>query len=78
MLYEVITDAFEPAPGNEPVVAASASAPQVAHAGPQAYDVRVNGQLYQVEVAESGQISQIVPAVAAPAPVAAPQVATGP
>lgn len=70
--------AFEPAPGSEPVVAeaAPAPAPQVAHAGPQAYDVRVNGHLYQVEVAESGQISQIVPAAAAPAPVAAAPVAT--
>jgi len=61
--------AFEPAPGGEPVSAPVANPP---HAGPQAYEVRVNGQLYQVEVAESGQISQIVPAAAVPTPAVVP------
>lgn len=71
-------DAFEPAPGQEP---AEPSAPVVQAApatGSQAasYSVRVDGQVYQVEVAEGGTLESITPAAptaqaSAPAPVPA-------
>ena len=71
-------DAFEPAPGQEP---AEPSAPVVQTApatGSQAasYSVRVDGQVYQVEVAEGGALESITPAAptaqaSAPAPVPA-------
>jgi len=63
-------DAFEPAPGTEPEpVAVAAPAAQVAGT-PESYSVRVNGQVYQVEVAAGGEISNIAPTTNA-APVAA-------
>ncbi|MCH9696020.1 MAG: sodium-extruding oxaloacetate decarboxylase subunit alpha [Gammaproteobacteria bacterium] len=58
-------DAFEPAPGAEPDVA-----PAAAPAGSAGvYSVRVNGKAFTVEVAESGQLSDVVasPVSAAPA-----------
>ena len=71
--------AFEPVPGAiEPQPAAAKPAPAVAPAaattGPETYDVRVDGQLFRVEVAASGSITQIQPQgapAAAPAPAAA-------
>ena len=50
-------DAFEPAPGTEPEPAA---APRSGD-GPAVYSVRVNGKEFTVEVAESGQLSDIRP-----------------
>jgi oxaloacetate decarboxylase alpha subunit len=72
-------DAFEPPPGTEEApaeapaktVAAAAQAP----AGPEAYQVTVDGRAYNVTVAPGGEVSQVQPAAAAtpaaPAPVAA-------
>ena len=67
-------DAFEPAPWDEPekpVVAEPAVAPASGGAG--VYSVRVNGKQFTVEVAESGQLTNVAPAAApaAPAPSAA-------
>ena len=58
-------DAFEPAPGSEPEV--SASAPAAAGSGAAVYQVRVNGNPYTVEIAEGGELSA-VPAAAPAAP----------
>jgi len=61
-------DAFEPAPGTEPEPAAVAPVAQAAGT-PESYSVRVNGQVYQVEVAAGGDISNIAPMAAGTAPV---------
>ncbi|WCE29249.1 sodium-extruding oxaloacetate decarboxylase subunit alpha [Vibrio sp. SCSIO 43137] len=66
-------DAFEPAPGTEPEVKAA----PVAAAAPGAvetYSVKVDGQVYDVEVGPQGQLSSVTPAAkteAAPAPAPA-------
>ena len=65
-------DAFEPAPGTEPEPEPepTAVAPVAQAAGtPESYSVRVNGQVYQVEVAAGGDISNIAPMAAGAAPV---------
>jgi oxaloacetate decarboxylase alpha subunit len=65
-------NAFEPPPG-EPKAekAASARSAPVAAGGPERYQVTVNGQSYDVEVAPGGAISSISPqTTAAPAPAA--------
>jgi len=60
-------DAFEPAPDGEAAVASSTP-----KGGAAVYSVRVNGKAYTVEVADSGQLSDVRPAAtAAPVPVAA-------
>ncbi|UXI01774.1 sodium-extruding oxaloacetate decarboxylase subunit alpha [Photobacterium sp. TY1-4] len=74
--------AFEPVPGSEPeAVPAQAAAAPAATGGVEAYSVRVNGQVYNVEVGPGGELSSVEPAAptasAAPAassaePVAAP------
>ncbi len=61
-------DAFEPAPGSEPVPAATAPAPAAGSA--ESYRVTVNGQTYNVEVAPGGAISSISPGSPAAAPTA--------
>lgn len=70
-------DAFEPAPGNEPEPAA-APATTVQATGAASYSVRVDGKVYQVEVAEGGQLTNIqaAPAASTPAPAAAAPAAT--
>jgi len=55
-------DAFEPAPWDEPEPAAPAAVTSGSGAG--VYSVRVNGKAFTVEVAESGQLSNIAPSVA--------------
>ena len=62
--------AFEPAPWDEPVkpVVAEPTAPP---SGGGVYSVRVNGKQFTVEVAESGQLTNVAPAPAAAAPAAA-------
>lgn len=68
-------DAFEPVPTEAD--AAPAAAPAASGDGPAAYTVVVNGQSYNVQVAEGGEITDISAAApAAAAPAAAP-VATG-
>jgi oxaloacetate decarboxylase alpha subunit len=69
-------DAFEPPPWEvpeKPVVAEPAAAPSSGGAG--VYSVRVNGKQFTVEVAESGQLTNVAPA-SAPA-AAAPAAAGG-
>ncbi|MEI8610965.1 sodium-extruding oxaloacetate decarboxylase subunit alpha [Enterovibrio sp. Hal110] len=67
-------DAFEPAPGLEPAAAPSAPAPAASAGGTEAYSVKVNGQVYDVEVGPQGELTSVAPsaAQAAPAPSAAP------
>lgn len=68
-------DAFEPAPGNEPEEApAPAAKANTSAQGNSSYDVKVDGKVYQVEVAASGTLTSVKPANdnsqenAAPAP----------
>ncbi|MDM7860090.1 sodium-extruding oxaloacetate decarboxylase subunit alpha [Alteromonas sp. ASW11-36] len=66
-------DAFEPAPGAVPagpkVPATTQSSAATVH---DVYDVTVNGQLYQVEVAPSGSLQNVTPAAPVAASPAAP------
>jgi len=76
-------DAFEPAPGNEPGEAppapVAAAAPAASEATLESYRVSVNGTQYDVVVGPGdADISQITPAAAAPAPIAAPAATTPP
>lgn len=65
-------DAFEPAPGQESPAPATE---KVAVGDTEAYSVKVNGKLYDVVVGPGGAVH---PAVAAPAPSAAPESPAGP
>lgn len=72
-------DAFEPAPGTEPVPSPVAQAPAATSTGgAEIYTVKVNGQSYVVEVAEGGDVSAIAPAAPAASAVSAPAPAAGP
>ncbi|EKO3948022.1 sodium-extruding oxaloacetate decarboxylase subunit alpha [Vibrio fluvialis] len=65
-------DAFEPAPGCEP---APVAAPVVSASsgGVETYSVRVDGQVYNVEVGPQGQLTSVIPTAATQAaPVIAP------
>ncbi|ELZ1258079.1 sodium-extruding oxaloacetate decarboxylase subunit alpha [Vibrio fluvialis] len=65
-------DAFEPAPGCEP---APAAAPVVSASsgGVETYSVRVDGQVYNVEVGPQGQLTSVIPTAATQAaPVISP------
>ncbi|MGF1727729.1 sodium-extruding oxaloacetate decarboxylase subunit alpha [Photobacterium nomapromontoriensis] len=67
-------DAFEPAPGSEKVDLTPAAAPVAAvpKGGVEAYSVKVNGQMYNVEVGPGGELSSVAPvAVAAKTPTPA-------
>ncbi|HEY5645127.1 MAG TPA: biotin/lipoyl-containing protein, partial [Pseudomonadales bacterium] len=55
---------FEPAPGIEGPAAVPSGATTPAPVGPQAYNVRVNGRSFTVEVSEAGVVEGIVPAAA--------------
>ncbi|WP_019278132.1 sodium-extruding oxaloacetate decarboxylase subunit alpha [Vibrio coralliilyticus] len=66
-------DAFEPALGKEEPVAAPA--PQAAQGGIETYSVKVDGQVYDVEVGPQGQLTSVAPVnstpqQASPAPAA--------
>jgi oxaloacetate decarboxylase alpha subunit len=53
-------DAFEPEPGKDEAEAPEDVAPAARKvSGPSAYSVRVDGKVYQVEVAESGALSNV-------------------
>ncbi|KII82175.1 sodium-extruding oxaloacetate decarboxylase subunit alpha [Vibrio renipiscarius] len=66
-------DAFEPAPGKEPMAVVPVVAP--AQGGIETYSVKVDGQVYDVEVGPQGQLQSVVSsspqakATAAAAPV---------
>ncbi len=66
-------DAFEPVPSAADVAPAAKPAPAQASAGSvESYSVKVNGQVYDVEVGPQGTISSVTPATTnnAPAPAA--------
>lgn len=65
--------AFEPAPGSEP--APAASVPAASGGKIETYSVKVDGQVYNVEVGPQGQLTSVSPAAApaAAAPVVAAQ-----
>ncbi|MFS1704926.1 sodium-extruding oxaloacetate decarboxylase subunit alpha [Alteromonas sp. AMM-1] len=70
-------DAFEPAPTAQSEVKPTPVASTASSAGaPASYDVRVDGKVYSVEVAASGQLGAITPVAAAASAPAAP-VSTG-
>ncbi|NLS12816.1 sodium-extruding oxaloacetate decarboxylase subunit alpha [Vibrio sp. SM6] len=65
-------DAFEPAPTLEAAQPAVASSPVALNTSVESYSVRVDGQVYQVEVGPQGELTSVTPAGAsAPAPAAA-------
>ena len=66
-------EAFEPAPGTE-VEAPAAAAPAPAASGIESYSVKVDGQVYDVEVGPQGQLTSVSPA-AQPAQQSAPAAA---
>ncbi|BCL71223.1 oxaloacetate decarboxylase [Vibrio nigripulchritudo] len=68
-------DAFEPAPGNEPAPAPEAAPAANTLGSVEAYSVKVDGQVYDVEVGPQGQLTSVVPASA---PLAAPAAAPAP
>lgn len=69
-------DAFEPAPTAEAQVAAPVA--KTSSKGTEAYSVKVNGQVYDVEVGPQGELTSVAPVTnAAPQQAAAP-VDTGP
>ncbi|EKO3403293.1 sodium-extruding oxaloacetate decarboxylase subunit alpha [Vibrio fluvialis] len=66
------SDAFEPAPGCEPAPAA-APVLSASSGGVETYSVRVDGQVYNVEVGPQGQLTSVIPTAATQAaPVIAP------
>jgi oxaloacetate decarboxylase alpha subunit len=71
-------DAFEPAPGSEPV--AEAAPATVAAETPEAYQVTVDGRSYHVVVAPGGEVTHVqhAPVTAAPTAAAGPAVAPAP
>ncbi|BBO28572.1 oxaloacetate decarboxylase [Alteromonas sp. I4] len=71
-------DAFEPAPSEQTAAAPAAPAATASADAPSSYDVRVDGKVYSVEVAASGQLGAITPvASVAPAQAAAPAPSAG-
>ncbi|ODS12423.1 sodium-extruding oxaloacetate decarboxylase subunit alpha [Vibrio scophthalmi] len=65
-------EAFEPAPGNEPAPVTPVAAP--VQGGIETYSVKVDGQVYDVEVGPQGQLQSVAPSAASAkaAPAAAP------
>ncbi|NRB67433.1 MAG: sodium-extruding oxaloacetate decarboxylase subunit alpha [Vibrio sp.] len=57
-------DAFEPTPGKEEPVAAPA--PQPEKGSIETYSVKVDGQIYDVEVGPQGQLTSVAPASSTP------------
>ncbi|GAL27939.1 oxaloacetate decarboxylase alpha chain [Vibrio variabilis] len=66
-------DAFEPAPGKEEAKpAAPVAAPATSAQGIEAYSVKVDGQVYDVEVGPKGELTSVTPATAPAAAAPAP------
>lgn len=61
-------DAFEPVPTAE--AAAPVAAPAPAAGGIESYSVKVDGQVYDVEVGPQGQLTSVTPAASTTAPAA--------
>ena len=53
-------DAFEPVPTGEVEAPAAAAAPTAAEGAPEAYSVAVDGKVYEVVVAPSGELTSVV------------------
>ncbi len=71
-------DAFEPVPSADDVAPAAQAAPaQAASGSVESYSVKVNGQVYDVEVGPQGTVSSVSPAAANTASAPAPATATG-
>ncbi|KOO12808.1 oxaloacetate decarboxylase [Vibrio xuii] len=68
-------EAFEPAPGKEEVAPAAPQA-QPAQGGIETYSVKVDGQVYDVEVGPQGQLTSVAPTAATPQ-AAAPAAPSG-
>jgi len=68
-------EAFEPAPGKEEV-APTAPQAQPAQGSVETYSVKVDGQVYDVEVGPQGQLTSVAPTAAAPQ-AAAPAAPSG-
>ncbi|OEF11557.1 sodium-extruding oxaloacetate decarboxylase subunit alpha [Aliivibrio logei] len=66
-------DAFEPAPGTEVESATNVVKANTAKGGVEAYSVKVDGQIYNVEVGPQGVISSVESISAQAAPVQSPQ-----
>ncbi|MGR6833262.1 sodium-extruding oxaloacetate decarboxylase subunit alpha [Aliivibrio wodanis] len=64
-------DAFEPAPGTEKDEDTVKAVP--GKGGVESYSVKVDGQIYNVEVGPQGVISSVAPVSGQPAPVQSPQ-----
>ncbi|MGR5179003.1 sodium-extruding oxaloacetate decarboxylase subunit alpha [Vibrio parahaemolyticus] len=64
-------DAFEPAPGKEVVAPTAPVSAPAATKGIESYSVKVDGQVYDVEVGPKGELTSVTPA-ATSAPAAAP------
>ncbi|MGY3568743.1 sodium-extruding oxaloacetate decarboxylase subunit alpha [Vibrio paucivorans] len=69
-------DAFEPAPGVEDKVEATPVAVP-ASGSIESYSVKVDGQVYDVEVGPQGQLTSVAPAAANPVQAPAPTVPAG-
>ncbi|MBL1376659.1 sodium-extruding oxaloacetate decarboxylase subunit alpha [Zobellella iuensis] len=70
--------AFEPAPGTEPEPIAAPAAAKAATGAPEVYAVKVDGQVFEVEVGPAGSISAVrANGAAAPVAAAAPAAAAG-
>lgn len=72
-------DAFEPVPSAEVASAPSKAAPAAASGDAQTYAVKVDGQLYEVEVGPQGSLTGVTPvaATASAAPAPAPAAPAG-
>ena len=66
-------EAFEPAPWLEEAPAAPQAQP--AQGGIETYSVKVDGQVYDVEVGPQGQLTSVAPSASAPQQAAAPAAA---
>ncbi|RYU68298.1 oxaloacetate decarboxylase subunit alpha [Aliivibrio finisterrensis] len=66
-------DAFEPAPGSEKEGMEEGVKVTPAKGKVEAYSVKVDGQIYNVEVGPQGVISSVAPVSAQPIPVQSPQ-----
>jgi len=69
-------DAFEPAPGKEEAVQEAPQA-QPVQGGIETYSVKVDGQVYDVEVGPQGQLTSVAPSAAVPQQAAAPVAPAG-
>lgn len=71
--------AFEPVPNGEEAKPATAAQPKAQpQTGPAVYTIEVEGKAYVVKVSEGGDITNIAPTTATPAPAASQAVASAP